>query len=87
MEYKIIEDKDDIFEVEFDDKVIPTVLSSELKSMGVDAYSYTPHPLLTGTRLHIDGKNPMKAFEKALKKVEKDWKEIRTLVEKSTPKK
>lgn len=74
MKVSIIDKKDGLLDVEFDDKVLPNALLSVLMANKVDAYAYEPHPLLPGYRLHIEAKDPMKELNSALKTVEADWK-------------
>lgn len=87
MEFKIVENKKDVLVLEFDEKILANVLASELKRMGVDSYAHDPHPLILGTRLHIEVKEPMKSLKKAMKNVAADWKNLSKLVEAKTPKK
>ncbi|MFH0861354.1 MAG: hypothetical protein V1921_09150 [Candidatus Altiarchaeota archaeon] len=87
MECKIIENEKNKLVIESDDKTLLSVLSSELKSMGVDAYSYDPHPLIKGYRLSIEASNPSAVLKKAMKKAGADWKKLGDLVEDKAPKK
>ncbi|MBM3309445.1 MAG: hypothetical protein FJY77_04245 [Candidatus Altiarchaeales archaeon] len=77
MEVKILENKDDVLEIEFDDKTVPNVLARQLNKEGVDAYVYEEHPLLAGYRLHIKASDPVKKLKKALSTVEDDWTELK----------
>ncbi len=74
MKVSIIEKKDSLLDIEFDDKVLPNALLSVLMANKVDAYAYEPHPLLPGYRLHIEAKDPLKELNTAIKTVEADWK-------------
>ena len=76
MKAEIIEDKDGVLEIEFDDKVLPNALLAVLMKTGVDAYADEPHPLLPDYRLHIEAKNPKKEFKDALKIVDSTWNEF-----------
>lgn len=73
MKASIIEKKDGVLEIECDDKPLPNTLLAALIKNKVDAYTYEPHPLLPGYRLHIEADNPMKELQAALKSVESDW--------------
>ena len=77
MEIKILENKKDVVEIEFDDKALPAVLVKELSKAGIDAYVYEKHPLFPGYRLHIAGEEPMKKLKKAINTIEGDWDEIK----------
>lgn len=77
MEIKIVENKKDVIEIEFDNKTLPNALVSELNKEGVDAYVYEKHPLFPGYRLHIKGGEPMKKLKKALSTVEGEWSEFK----------
>ncbi len=74
MKVSIVEKKDGLLDLEFDDKVLPNALVSVLMANKVDAYAYEPHPLLPGYRLHIEASDPMKELNTAIKTVEADWK-------------
>lgn len=74
MKVSIVEKKDGLLELEFDDKVLPNALLGVLMANKVDAYAFEPHPLLPGYRLHIESKDPMKELNTAIKTVESDWK-------------
>ena len=74
MKVSIIEKKDGLLDMEFDDKVLPNALVGVLMANKVDAYAYEPHPLIPGYRLHIEAKDPMKELNTAIKTVEADWK-------------
>ena len=81
MDYKIISEKKDVLEVEFDEKTLPHALLSYFTTKGVDAYCYDEHPLLPGYRLHVSGKNPKALVRKALSSMESDWRKLRKGVE------
>jgi len=81
MNFKIIENKKNSLEIEFDDKGLPNMLLMALNENGVDAYTYEPHPLLQGYMLHIDAENPAKEFKKAVADVSKKWGELEKLIE------
>lgn len=87
MEMKILTNKKGVLELEFDEKTLPEVLCAELQKKGVDAYAYEEHPLLTGYKLHIEDKEPMKKLKLATSQVDKDWKSLRKSLEKKIPKK
>jgi DNA-directed RNA polymerase subunit L len=74
MKVSIMEKKDNLLDIEFDDKVLPNALLGVLMANKVDAYAYEPHPLIPGYRLHIEAKDPMKELNTAIKTVEADWK-------------
>ena len=76
MKVTIIEKKDGLLEIEFEDKVLPNALLSVLMKNKVDAYTFEPHPLLPGYRLHIEADKPEKELEKAIKSVEDDWNKL-----------
>ena len=73
MDIKVVENKKDVVEIEFDDKTLPNVLVGELIKEGMDAYVYEKHPLFPGYRLHIAGDEPMKKLKKAVSSVESEW--------------
>ena len=87
MKVTILEKKDGLLEIEFEDKVLPQALLSVLMKNKVDAYTFEPHPLLPGYRLHIEADKPEKELEKAIKTVEEDWekfgKELRSKIKPS----
>ena len=76
MTIKFVEKKKGSIEVEFDDKVLPNLMRTDLIEHDVDSYCYDPHPLLPGYRLHVDAKDTMKEIKDSLKRVEKDWKDF-----------
>lgn len=82
MEIKFIERKDDILELEFDDKAVVNPLVEILLKNGVDAYCYEPHPMITGYRLHIETKDAEKELKKAVNTLEKEWMEFGKLLKK-----
>jgi len=73
MKVNIVEKKDGVLVVEFDDKVLPNALLNVLIGNKVDAYAYEPHPLLPDYRLHIEADDPVKELKSAIKSVETDW--------------
>jgi DNA-directed RNA polymerase subunit L len=77
MEIKVVENKKDVVEIEFDEKTLPNVLVNELNKDGVDAYVYENHPLFPGYRLHIEGEEPMKKLKKAVGAVEDQWTDLK----------
>lgn len=83
MTAKFIEKKKDSIEMEFDDKVLPNLMRTDLIEHGVDSYCYDPHPLLPGYRLHVDAKDAMKEIKDSVKRVEKDWKDFGKAVTKT----
>jgi len=76
MTIKFVEKKKESVEVEFDDKVLPNLLRTDLIEHDVDSYCYDPHPLLPGYRLHVDAKDVMKEIKGSLTRVEKEWKDF-----------
>jgi DNA-directed RNA polymerase subunit L len=76
MKASILEKKDGVLEIEFDDKLLPNTLLAALIKNKVDAYTYEPHPLIPAYRLHIDADHPMKELQAALKAVEGDWEKF-----------
>jgi DNA-directed RNA polymerase subunit L len=81
LDFKFIEKKKNILELEFDEKEIPVMLVHELTNKGVDAYYYEPHPLLTGFRVHIEAKDALSELKSAVKALDKDWSELKKAVE------
>lgn len=80
MTIKFIEKKKESVEMEFDDKVLPNLLRTNLIEHGVDSYCYDPHPLLPGYRLHVDAKDALKEIKGSVKRLEKDWKDFAKVV-------
>jgi len=87
MDCKIIENKKDLLEIEFDDKTLPNALLTILLENGVDAYAYDPHPLFSAYRLHVEAPDPVKELKKSVKELEKEWKTLSDLIEDSSKKK
>jgi hypothetical protein len=81
MEFKIVEKKKDMIELEFDEKEIPLALSGALLQNGVDAYWYEPHPLKPGFRLHIDSEDAMAELKKAVTSLDSEWSQFSKAVE------
>ena len=81
MEFKFVEKKKGVVEVEFNEKDIPICLASTLVKNGVDAYWYEPHPLMPGVRLHIEAEDAMKEFKGAVSDLTKEWDSFRKIVE------
>lgn len=80
MEFKIVEKKKDMLELEFDDKDLPNALCASLSGRGVDAYTYVPHPLFPACRLHIEAEDAMKEFKKSVDEVKSQWTEFKKAV-------
>jgi len=76
MTVKFIEKKKDSIELEFDDKVLPNIIRTDLVEHRVDSHCYDPHPLVPGYRLHVDAKDAMKELKGSVRRVEKDWNEF-----------
>jgi len=76
MKVTIIEKKEGLLEVEFDDKVLPNALLGALARKKVDAYVYEPHPLLMRYRIHVEAHDAMKELQGAIKVVEAEWSEF-----------
>ncbi|MCX6695726.1 MAG: hypothetical protein NTU61_05475 [Candidatus Altiarchaeota archaeon] len=81
MEFKFVEKKKGVVEIEFDEKEIPICLASTLVRNGVDAYWYEPHPLIPGIRLHVKAGDAMKEFKSAVKDLNDEWSGFKKLVE------
>jgi len=80
MEFKFVEKKKGVVEVEFDEKEIPICLAAILARSGVDAYWYEPHPLMPGVRLHLEADDAMKELKKAVGDLGGEWSEFKKLV-------
>ena len=80
MEFKFVEKKKGIVEVEFYEKEIPVCLASTLVKNGVDAYWYEPHPLMPGVRLHIEADDALGEFKGAVKDLTSEWDSFKKLV-------
>jgi len=81
MEVNILIEKEDELELELDNKSIANLLRAELIAMGVDAYTYEPHPLLPGYRLHIKAPKARDKFIEAVERADKNWKKLHKMVE------
>ena len=81
MEFKFVEKKKDMIELEFDEKEIPLALSGALLKNDVDAYWYEPHPLKVGFRLHIEADDAMGELKKAISALDTEWSGFRKAVE------
>jgi len=79
MDFKFVEKKKGVVEVEFDDKDIPICLASTLVKNGVDAYWYEPHPLMDGVRLHVESDDAFKDFKAAVNDLSKEWDAFKKL--------
>ncbi len=87
MEYSVVDKGKDYIEVELSDKAVANALIPILQGMGVDAYSFGPHPLNPVYRLHIKGANPMKDLKKATDQLTKEWAAFKKGVVGKIPKK
>jgi DNA-directed RNA polymerase subunit L len=76
MDYKVVEKKKDMMELEFDEKEMPVALANQLQKSGVDAYWYEPHPLIKGFRVHIDSETAEADLKKAVASLNKEWSEL-----------
>ena len=81
MEYKFIEKKKGVVEVEFDEKAVPVALVGVFANNNVDAYWYEPHPLKKGFRLHVEAEDAMGEFKKAVSGLDAEWGQFRKAVE------
>jgi DNA-directed RNA polymerase subunit L len=81
MEFKFIEKKKDIVELEFYEKEVPLALVSALLKNNVDAYWYEPHPLKPGFRVHIESDDAQADLKKAVPDLETDWRKFQKEVE------
>ncbi|HHQ44924.1 MAG TPA: hypothetical protein ENN13_02165 [Candidatus Altiarchaeales archaeon] len=81
MDVRFIKKEKDVVEIEFSEKEVPQALISILNEMGVDAYTYEPHPLMPGFRLHIESDDALADFQKALKRLGGDWSDFSKLIE------
>ena len=77
MEFKVIEKKKNLVEIEFDEKDIAIALVGVLSNNGVDAYTYEPHPLIRGFRAHIEADDAMGELKKAISGMGSDWTQFR----------
>lgn len=71
MDYKVVEKDKGVLEIELDDKTLLNALLSVLRESKADAYTYDPHPLIPGFRLHIESKDPEGDLRKALSSLDK----------------
>lgn len=76
MEIEFVTKEKDVVELEFVDKDVPVALAAVLSEMGVDAYTYDPHPLTPGFRLHVESKDALADLKKAVKGLDKQWSEF-----------
>ena len=81
MEFKFVEKKKDVVELEFDEKDTPVILVGALLRNDVDAYWYEPHPLKKGVRVHIDADDAQKELKKAVSDLASDWSAFMKAVE------
>lgn len=75
-------EKEEIFYKEVSPRSLGEALKVMLVKRGLDAYTYEPHPLSAGCRLNISGKNSKKKLKKAIKDVEKEWKNFEKSLQK-----
>lgn len=76
MDISIVEKTGDKMEIEFQNKEAGICLVSELLDAEVDAYGYTPHPLIPGYRVCVESENHEKDVKKAIKNMKKNWKDL-----------
>jgi len=81
MEFRFVEKKKDVVEVEFDEKEMPVALVGVLLESDIDAYWYEPHPLIPGFRLHIEADDAMGEFKKAVTRLNREWSEFKKALE------
>jgi len=81
MEFKFVERKKGVVELEFSEKEVAIALSSVLLRNDVDAYWYEPHPLLHGFRLHVEAEDAFGELKKAVSGLDSEWSEFRKAVE------
>ena len=74
MEVTVVTNEKEVVELDFSEKEVASALLPVLRDMGVDAYTYDPHPLKPGFRLHVESKDAMKDTKAALKKLDSQWK-------------
>ncbi len=81
--FKLIQKTDKEIEIEsLVAKEIPDLIRKKLIEKKIDAYTYTPHPLLNGPRIHIRSSNPADDLISASQDVENDLKEFKELLDK-----
>ncbi len=83
MDITIRKEEKGVVEIEFEDKVMANALLAELLKKDVDAYAKENHPLLPGYVLHVEAADAKKAVKTAVADLEKDWKDLKTAVEKA----
>ncbi len=81
MDVSFITNEKDVVEIEFSEKELAVALVEILGEMGVDSYTYEPHPLQKGYRIHVESSDAMGDFSKALKKLDKSWSELSKAIE------
>lgn len=81
MEFKFVEKKKEVVELEFDEKEVPVALVGVLLNNDVDAYWYEPHPLIPGFRIHIEADDAQAELKKAVKALGSEWSEFKKAVE------
>ncbi len=81
MEFKFVERKKGSVEIEFDEKEVAIALEGVLVDNGVDAYTYEPHPLKEGFRLHVEAKDAKAELKKAVTQLGKEWGAFKKAVE------
>ncbi len=80
-EFKLIRKTDKEIEIEsLVAKEIPDMIRKNLIEKKIDAYTYTPHPLLNGPRIHICSSNSADELISASKDVENDLNEFKELL-------
>jgi DNA-directed RNA polymerase subunit L len=80
MEFKFVEQKKDVIELEFDEKETPMALVGVLSNSGVDAYGYEPHPLIKGFRVHIEADDAKAELKKAVDSLDTQWSQFKKAV-------
>lgn len=83
MNINIKKEEKGLMEIEFEDKVMANALLAELLKKDVDAYAKENHPLLPGYVLHVEAKDAKKAVKTAIADLEKDWKALKSAVQKA----
>lgn len=81
LRFELIQKTDKDIEIESPvAREIPNLIRKKLIEKDIDAYTYTPHPLLNGPRIHIRSSNPVDDLISASKDVENDLKEFKELI-------
>ena len=80
MEFRFVEKKKDVIELEFDEKETPMALVGVLSENGVDAYGYEPHPLIPGFRVRIEADDAKAELKKAVDSLDTQWSQFKKAV-------